>query len=316
MAAMTEWSGRKLACPACKKEILIPPPPKETEEKPAAPAEARKPEPAAAAKAEGPVGKDETAPAKAEAPAAAPAKAEEPVKPSAASAEGGAEEEKGKPPLGATPDRLRVAVLNAEVKKEIVRGVRERIRDEAHWIAGVTENDEFAYAARMENGKLAYVEATNPEAERFSLIGAFLREFSVKNVATDAEGRTRLLNEEIPRAIRRVIYGEPEEGKPDPGEGVPQKKLLALTHAQSLETLDALEDSYARRAVEKKAAEVKRKLPSVSVEELAGRLEKDGRVTPEEITAALYHEMLELRLRLEKVERAAARAAGESGGAG
>jgi hypothetical protein len=71
-----------------------------------------------------------------------------------------------------SPQRLRVAVLTPAVKLDLIRAVRCRIAGESAWLPGKV-GGKGACAAKVVNGGTVLVDAKNPDATRFSLIGAF-----------------------------------------------------------------------------------------------------------------------------------------------
>lgn len=205
----------------------------------------------------------------------------------------------------ATPepaDRPRIAVLSPAIKLDMVRAVRRRIQDESVWLPGMVK-EVNAYAAKVSNGKTILVDSKDPEATRFSLLGAFLREIHERNVVRTAPGRTRLLDQEIPDAVRDVLReamsDEEREQSEDP---LKQTNLMAITHAQCLATLELLEELYSQRLAQAQAEKAKRKLGNVRLSDLVKKLEKKAPVQSEDVATALYHELMEVRHRLDKLE--------------
>lgn len=199
-------------------------------------------------------------------------------------------------------EHLRVAVLSPKVKLEMVRAVRRRIADESAWLPGKVKGAS-AYAAKAEEGELVLLDATDPEATRFSLIGAFLREMHERQVVQTAVGRRRLLDEEIPDTIREVLLeGMSEEEREGAEDRLVAEDLLAISHAQCLAALDVLEARFLQRAEELQIEKAKRRLGRVRLAELVKKLEKKVRISPEEVATALYHELMEVRRRLERME--------------
>jgi hypothetical protein len=200
------------------------------------------------------------------------------------------------------PEQLRVAVLSPAVKCEIVSAVRRRIAEESAWLPGKVKGA-IAYAGKMQNGEVVLLDAKSPEATRFSLIGAILREMEARRVATTATGRRRFLDEEIPDTTREVLLeqmsDEEREGSEDPLAG---RDLLSITHAQCLAVLDALAARYSNRVEQLQIEKAKRRLGSVRLPDLVKKLEKKVPISPEEVATSLYHELMEVRRRLERLE--------------
>lgn len=200
---------------------------------------------------------------------------------------------------------LRVAALTPAIKLEMVRAIRERIQDESSWLPGKVKG-ENAYAAKITDGETVLVNAKDSEASRFSLLGAVLLEFHLRRVARSATGRRRFLDEEIPGAVRKVMNpGMEGEAQDEQGAAPEGPDPLTASHAQCLEALDLLENDYSEEKQRKSAEHAKRRLGKVRLPDLVSRLEKRGPITPEDVATALYHELMEVRGRLEKLERKA-----------
>ena len=84
-----------------------------------------------------------------------------------------------------------------------VRAVRRRIAAESSWLPGKV-GGKPAYAAKLVGGEPVLLDVQQPEATRFSLLGAFLLELHLRQVVRTASGRTRLLDREIPDAVRAL----------------------------------------------------------------------------------------------------------------
>ncbi|MCU0783951.1 MAG: hypothetical protein MUF81_07865 [Verrucomicrobia bacterium] len=155
-----------------------------------------------------------------------------------------------KPPVVADaptpPAQPRVAVLSPAVKLDLVRAVRRRIADESAWLPGKVEGT-TAYAAKMQDGKEVLLDAKSTEATRFSLMGAFLLEMHVRQVVATATGRKRFLDDEIPDAIREVLMEQLDDEEREHAEDpLANKDVLAISHAQCWEVLDALDELYSQ----------------------------------------------------------------------
>jgi rhodanese-related sulfurtransferase len=297
-----EWSGRQIDCPACKKPVCIPPPRKAPESAPSEPvkpdAKPRLPgETVAAPPAE------TTRAAASAAPSAPPPGPvfNKPVQEQ--KDEAGAAMKKPEPPAAPKQaERLRVAVLTPEVKLDMVRAVRARIANESSWLPGLSDGAN-AYAAKVEGGKTVLVDVRSPEATRFSLIGAFLLEFHRRDVTPTAAGRRRLLDQEIVDAIRDVLIeklsDEEREEAPDP---LASRNPMSISHAECLAVLDVLEELYSQRMEQSRAEKARRRLGTTRLPDLVRKLEKKAQIAPEDVATALFHELMEVRRRLERLE--------------
>ena len=200
------------------------------------------------------------------------------------------------------PQALRVAVLTPAIKLDMVRSVRQRIRVETSWLPDKLEGTQ-AYAAKVSDGKTVLVDVKSPEATRFSLIGAFLLEFHKRQVIRTATGRTRLLDQEIPEAVRDVLEENmSDEEREEAEEMSASPDLTDVTHAQCLAALDTLEERYSHRMNQMRAEKAKRKINNVRLPDLVKKLEKKARIAPEDVAAALFHELVEVRHRLDSLE--------------
>jgi hypothetical protein len=299
MLAAHEWIGQQIECPSCNTSITIPEPQKPTPTK--------KPQAKAGPSRTGShlttVDPSATASKQqaAQPPGPPPPKAAGDERPADA---GSTLETKTAPGGDAPPaEGLRVAVLTPAIKLDIVRAVRERIKDPSAWLPEKIDGAD-AYAAKVMNGETVLVGATSPEANRFSLIGAFLIEFHVRQVVRTATGRTRMLNEEIPDAIRKALQqgldGKDRRTGEDP---LAQPNRQPITHEQCLAALDTLERRYSRRVEQMRVEKARRTLGNMRVPDLVRKLEVKGRIAPEDVAAALYHELVEVRRRLDELEK-------------
>jgi hypothetical protein len=193
-----------------------------------------------------------------------------------------------------------VSRLTPAIKLDIVRSVRRRIADESVWLPRKTEADEFAYAAKVVDGKNVPVEVTSPEATRFSVLGAMLLEFSERNVTQLAAGRRELLDSDVLDALRKVL--EEDKGAPFTGD----IKAVSVTHAESLRLLDQLETRYDASMRRSKAEAAEGKLDSIRMDQVVRMLETKTAVTPEDVATAVFFELEEIKHRLTELERASA----------
>jgi len=184
----------------------------------------------------------------------------------------------------------------------LVQAVRQRIGNESGWLPGKLDGT-TAYAAKMDGGKPVLMEAKSPEATRFSLMGAFLVEMEAKRVIRTATGRKKFLDQEIPEAIREVLLEQLNDDERESSEdALAGKDLLAISHAECLATLEVLEERYSQRMEQLRIEKAKRRLGNVRLADLVNKLEKKGRILPEDVATALFHELMEVRRRLERLE--------------
>ncbi len=286
--AATEWCGRNIECPSCQAEIIIPEPPKEKKK----PAPAMPPGPAKHSNYS-------SKPIRVDVPSKEPAPARTPE------AEAVVHRPTAPVSTPAQPQQLRIAVLTPAVKLEIVRAVRRRIANETAWLPGKV-GGKPAYAAKGGNGEPVLVEAKDAQAARFSLLGAFLFELRQRQVVRTATGRTRLLDQEIPDAVRDVLMEDMTDEARAQSEASPATgDWLSATHAQCLAALDALEETYSQRMHQQRAEKAKRLLGTTRLPDLIKKLEKKARIESAEVATALYHEVMDLRRRLDRVENRA-----------
>ena len=301
IVANVEWSGRGIDCPSCHAHITIPARTKVAESDspvlpPAGQAGPKLPggetgvvPPADAPKS--PAVQTTTAPPSSTVTSnAKPGDAPHDLAPKAAS------------DTPQQPERLRIAALSPAIKLEIVRAVRRRLADESSWLPGKVKGAN-AYAAKVSEGETVLVDMSDPAATRFSLMGAFLREMSLRQVVRTAVGRTRLLDHEIPDAIREVLLDEmSEEEHAQADQHLADKDLMSISHAQCLAALNVLEALYSERMDQTRVERAKRRLGNVRLPELVRKLETKASIAPEDVATALYHELMEVRRRLERLE--------------
>jgi len=305
----TEWSGRKVSCPACHAQITIPEPAREA--KKPAPAMAFSPAthpnfasqakrigwPATGTKASVTTVSTKTAP---------------PLQPTTVGQNAKA---KASSAVSPRPPQLRIAVLTEEIKLELVRAVRRRIAKPADWLPDGF-NGAYAYAAKVCKGETVLVDVKSPDATRFSLIGAFLLEFHLRQVVRTAIGREKLLDQEIPDAIHEVLTTNVNSEERERIEHTSAREnLINLLHPQCLATLEVLEQRYLHRMDFARAELAKEFLSSIRLPDLVKKLEKKSHVTSEEVATALYLELLDVRRRLDRLE-SGARGANKVSGSG
>lgn len=275
----TSVCGRKIECPSCHAKIIAPEAPKNPDEVPAATL-------------------DTPAPARTAAPPA-PAPSAPPV-----------------PRKSAEPaPRPQIPILTAPIKQEIVAAVKRLLNDKARWMPRINEQGEHMYAAKDENGKLVPVSVESPEASRFSLLGAFLREFQQRNVMRTAAGRKRFLDKAIPDAISAVL-------KQETGKLPEDLNKVSLTHEQTLKAIALLESKFDDEADMMAAAmEQVSRMGKTRLSDLVMKIEGEAIITNEEIATALFHEVEEIKSRLAALEARAGmepakKADGAAAGAG
>jgi hypothetical protein len=194
--------------------------------------------------------------------------------------------------------QAQISDLTPEIKLDIIRAVRRRIAEESSWLPRKTEAGEFAYAAKVVDGKNVAVEVTSPEATRFSVLGAMLLEFHERNVTQMASGRRELLDSDVLDALKEVL--EAEKGEPFKGD----LKAVTVTHPESLALLDILEKRYDSAMRQTRADAAEGKLDSIRMDEVVKRLESKGNLTPEDVATAVFFELEDIKHRLLELERA------------
>jgi hypothetical protein len=134
-------------------------------------------------------------------------------------------------------------------------------------------------------------------------MGAFLLEFRLRQVVRTATGRTKLLDQEIPDAVRDVLLDDmSEETREQTDDPLMTNDLLSISHAQCLAALDVLEERYSHRMEQARIEKAKRRLGNVRLADLVKKIEKKARVAPEDVAAALYHELVDVHRRLDRLE--------------
>ena len=299
--AKEEWSGRGIDCPSCHARITIPDPTKASEgDSPVLP-------PTGQTGPKLPGGETGIVP-----PANVPKSPAVQIAtaPPASTVSGNEKPGDARPDLAPKaasvapqqPERLRIAALSPAIKLEIVRAVRRRLADESSWLPGKVKGAN-AYAAKVSGGEPILVDASDPAATRFSLMGAFLLEMSLRQVVRTAVGRTKLLDHEIPDAIREVLLDElSEEEHAQADQHLADKDLMSISHAQCLAVLNVLEALYSERMDKTRVERAKRRLGNVRLPDLVKKLESKAPIAPEEVATALYHEFMDVRRRLERLE--------------
>ncbi len=200
---------------------------------------------------------------------------------------------------------VQIASLTPAIKRDMVRSIRRRIADEAHWMPGVTHEGKHAYAAKEVEGKPVSVEATDPEATRFSTLGASLAELHLRNVTRTASGRVEFLDQELLEAIRQAAGEAVAEREAGSGQASTSDRPAPLiSHAQSLKALDLLEQRYTRE-IEHSAGAVRARPEDLRLAHLTGKLERKETVAVEEVCAALWNELKEINERLTALEHSA-----------
>lgn len=173
-----------------------------------------------------------TIPAPAEAPAPEPAAAAQPAKPA------------GKPAAMAEPPiEEQVASLSTEFKIGLVQAVREILEDGTRWVMGRDGAGKQMICAKLDGAYFVPLSPGAKDATHFSIIGAFLHVMVKRKVMVTADGRSRMLSNEIPDAAAKAIgIGGSTGGMRLPGQKGPDP--LTLDHAQCLALLDAMEEKY------------------------------------------------------------------------
>ena len=201
-----------------------------------------------------------------------------------------------------SPEQSRVAILSPAVKLDLTRAVRRRIADESAWLPGKVEGD-LAYAAKLREGEPVLLDFKSSEATRFSLVGAFLLEMHLRQVIKTAAGRRKFLDEEIPETIREVLLEKTSDEERERAEDpLANQDLLAISHSECLAVLDVLEERYSQRVDQLRIEKSKKRVGNVRLSDLVKKLEKKARILPEDVATALYHELMDVHRRLERLE--------------
>jgi hypothetical protein len=289
------WIGKVLNCPSCDTRIPVCAPEKPVKQK-------QKQKPPVVSTVSGPKVSAKSAPVRPQAEAKGMLKKE--VTSRATKKVTVTKKPASKPAEQAepAPDARHTAVLSAAVKLDIVRAVRQRISAESAWLPGRVDG-KTAYAAKMEGGKPVLLAAKDPEATRFSLMGAFVLILHLHRVVATATGRKRFLDKEIPDAIGEVLLEQMDDAQREDSENaLANQDLLAISHAQCLAVLNAMEARYAQRVEQRRIEKAKKQLGNVRLTDLVKKLEKKARIPREDIATALYHEITEVQRRLERLE--------------
>jgi hypothetical protein len=200
---------------------------------------------------------------------------------------------------------VQIASLTPAIKRDMVRSIRRRLADEAHWMPGVSSEGKYAYAAKDVDGNRVPVEATSPEATHFSILGASLAELQLRNVTRTASGRVEFLDQELLEAIRQAAGEAIAEREAGPGPAsTPEQPAPLISHAQSLKALDLLEERYTRE-LEDPAGAARGRPEDLRMAHLTRKLQRKESVGVEEICAALANELKEINERLTALERTA-----------
>ena len=86
-----------------------------------------------------------------------------------------------------------------------------------------------------------------------------------------------------------------------------KKDLASVSHGQCLAALDVLEERYSQRMEQARVEQARDRLGQLTLGDLVNKLEAKARIEPEEVATALYHEMIALRRRLDRLEDRLAR---------
>ncbi|HOX02743.1 MAG TPA: hypothetical protein P5555_09310 [Candidatus Paceibacterota bacterium] len=300
IAVDAQASGQTIECPGCRLPIMVPAPPPEAGAAGHAPSAAHRTHPPR---------RTPSAPAGSHAPPS-------PVRPPGSNGPPDAPPAAAAPPKGrsvrfksaqraaAVLESLhpQIGALTPSIKKQIILAVRECIAEESRWVPGRNASGKPVYAVRPEGQDLVPVSISDPAATRYSLWGALLRELQSRYVTQTATGRTELLDQEIPAAIRSVLLRSVSEADrkagPDP---LASKDPLSISHAQCLQVLDVL----AGRSDSTSAPPRAPSLPhsTVDIEELLERLARNESVTSSEIIHAFHAAVQKLESRLIELEK-------------
>lgn len=136
-----------------------------------------------------------------------------------------------------------VASLSTEFKIGLVQAVREIIGDGTRWVMGRDGAGKQMICAKLDGAYFVPLPPGSKEATHYSIIGAFLHVMVQRKVMVTADGRSRMLSEEIPDAATKALGSSQSTGGMRlPGQKGPDP--LTLDHAQCLVLLDAMETKY------------------------------------------------------------------------
>jgi hypothetical protein len=82
----------------------------------------------------------------------------------------------------------------------------------------------------------------------------------------------------------------------------PASDWADISHAQCLAALNVLEALYSERLDHTRVERAKRRLGNVRLPDLVNKLETKAPIAPEDVATALYHELMEVRRRLDRLE--------------
>jgi hypothetical protein len=77
---------------------------------------------------------------------------------------------------------------------------------------------------------------------------------------------------------------------------------MSATHDQCLAALHLLEELYSQRVDQAQAGKARRRLGATRLPDLVRKLEKKARIDAADVGTALYHELMEVRRRLDRLE--------------
>ena len=127
----------------------------------------------------------------------------------------------------------------------LVAAVREIIGDGARWVLGRDGAGKQMICAKLDGSYFVPLAPGSKEATHYSIIGAFLHVMAERKVMVTADGRSRMLSQEIPDAAAQAKgEGGSTGGMRLPGQKAPDP--LTLNHAECLVLLDALEANYSQ----------------------------------------------------------------------
>lgn len=202
------------------------------------------------------------------------------------------------------PAPAQVAVLTAETKRDIVRGVREFLADGTRWMPGVDDDGRLAYGRkRGADGAWERVDVESGEADHFSLMGAVVLELHRRSVAPTARGRVEFLDQEIPDGLRRAVMGAEGGGAGENPAQATDPRILGASHAQCLRALELLEADYGEACLAEGGGVATEAARGDSIEELLVRSAKDEVVTAIQVLKAVHWELTQLERRVTALEQ-------------
>ncbi len=189
-------------------------------------------------------------------------------------------------------------VISPHLKIELIKEGRAQIGDESKWVQGLDSSGKRFVAASKTGEEFIPEKPGSPTATHHSIIGAILLAMEKHHIAVTANGRSAMLGPEI-EAAAQVVTGKPANERIDP---------MTLGHAQCLEVLDHMLETYSSHGKKKTSAAGGKAGGGGSVNDaeavdIARLLSRDDeRITPAEVLRTLYEEIQKLKQRVDELE--------------